>query len=600
MKTKNFMKYTALLVAFMLVFTGCKKDPKLVADPNSYNSSNFPATLAQLKSVLGGVYAELRSEKMWGFDLHAHVIYSLDHTADLGYLGDPSWSSLTQNTYLPSNSYVSHVWSGAYTGIQRANTYLSALDYFRKNGAAASDSTELALQEGEVRFLRALDYFYLINLFGSASLQNGNAAAAEGVPLTTTTATTLSATRAGRSTARQVWDFIISELIIADQKLQKKTWDAANVGRVGGWAPKALLGKAYLFTGDYQKAKAVLKDVIDHSGKSLMPFDVYKNMFNGANEFNNESIFEINTQTDLSVQYGIFFTPNITTSAGLIYAPTCMNVSDTSAISNGYGNSFMHDKNLSRFGFNLPIWKMVLNPGYDASKPAGPFNLMYRCDPAYVAQSRQLRAGKTIDPRLQVSALQPWVDSIYTDSGNVTVKRVVLRCSNVPSGLQPQYYAWSLRKYSPIYKNIFSVKGTDNANFYILRLADIYLLYAEACAQTGESGTALEYINKVHRRAYGFNPDGASAADYSSLSAPTLASDPVLANQPLRYERWAELFAEGQWWFDVIRWRIGEQEAAYYRQTIPGPIRWAANSYYFPVPTTELDDNRNMQQTQGY
>ncbi len=35
----------------------------------------------------------------------------------------------------------------------------------------------------------------------------------------------------------------------------------------------------------------------------------------------------------------------------------------------------------------------------------------------------------------------------------------------------------------------------------------------------------------------------------------------------LKYERWAELFAEGQWWWDVRRWKIGPAEHDYYMET---------------------------------
>ena len=68
-------------------------------------------------------------------------------------------------------------------------------------------------------------------------------------------------------------------------------------------------------------------------------------------------------------------------------------------------------------------------------------------------------------------------------------------------------------------------------------------------------------------------------------------NDP-LANDPLKYERWAELFAEGQWWFDIRRWRIGPSEADYYKKTSHGPITWKGDcSYVQPIPQLELERN---------
>ena len=143
---------------------------------------------------------------------------------------------------------------------------------------------------------------------------------------------------------------------------------------------------------------------------------------------------------------------------------------------------------------------------------------------------------------------------------------------------------------------------SSNCNFYIIRMADIYLLYAELMAETAPA-TALEYINKVHRRAYGYAPETACPYDYTSLTDRTRAyfeSDP-LAHDPLRYERWAELFGEGQWWFDLRRYRSGASEAAYYEKTSHGAITWKGDeSYVQPIPQLELERNKNMHQSTGY
>lgn len=582
---------------FLVIFSSCKKDLDEVSDPGSYSTLNYPATTSQLQAVLGGVYTNLRDPGLWGFELLAKDMYSIDHTSDLGYLGDAHWNALNQNSLFASNNYAKDLWQSLYIGVQRANTFLAASQNYRTKYASAGQEEELSLMEGEALFLKSLYNFYLINFFGESSIQDGTGLDSPGVPIIDTTAASLAVSYKAKSTVRQVWDVIIRDLKLADQKLNKHTWNDANKGRVPGWAPLALLGKSYVFTGDYINAKTVLKQIIDNSGAALVPFDTYRNMFNGKNEFNQESLYEINVQYDNTVGFGIFTGPNITTSQGLVYSPTLMSLTDTTAVNNGFGNSFLHDKNLQRFGFNLPIWNMIANPAYDASKPAGPKNLKNIIDPNYVTQSLDVRNNRIADPRLYISALQPWVDSAGT---NGTPNSIVLRAKEIPANLQSQYYGWSLRKYGPIDVNIFNVRASDNANFYILRLADIYLLYAEACQATGEDAIALEYTNKVHRRAYGFTSDAASSIDYVSLVSATKATDPVLGNNPLRYERWAELFAEGQWWFDVRRWKIGEAEAAFYQKTIPGPINWSAKAYYFPIPQGELDSNPNMTPSTGY
>ncbi len=111
----------------------------------------------------------------------------------------------------------------------------------------------------------------------------------------------------------------------------------------------------------------------------------------------------------------------------------------------------------------------------------------------------------------------------------------------------------------------------------------------------------------MHRRAYDVPVNASSIYDYSSLTARTKAAsdDADLAYNPLRYERHAELFAEGDWWFDICRWRIGATEAAYYNIGISdnSVVQWSDNrSYSFPIPGNEISANPAVenQQNPGY
>ena len=143
------------------------------------------------------------------------------------------------------------------------------------------------------------------------------------------------------------------------------------------------------------------------------------------------------------------------------------------------------------------------------------------------------------------------------------------------------------------------------SNYPIARLADIYLLYAEAIAPTNP-GEALEYVNKVHRRAYGCNPDQVSPYDYASLNAETCAarmnSADLLGHDVIKYERWAELFGEGQWWFDVRRYEILENEVKVFPTSTYGDAQYLGErSYAQPIPLTEIERyNGALQQNYNY
>ncbi|MCR5889144.1 RagB/SusD family nutrient uptake outer membrane protein [Hymenobacter sp. J193] len=221
-------------------------------------------------------------------------------------------------------------------------------------------------------------------------------------------------------------------------------------------------------------------------------------------------------------------------------------------------------------------------------------------DPETKQKSLEMRANKTVDPRLYVCALQPWIDSVSRDGSQY---RPVVKCSGIGAGIKPLFQGWSLKKFVTTDNNIFAYSAADGANYYLLRLADVYLLYAEACKNSGDENQALEYLNKVKRRAYDYPINDPSPVDYHSFSDQTSATDENLATNPLYYERWAELFAEGQWWFDVGRWRIGAAEAEFYGNTLPtgGKIEWSEQrSYAWPIPTSELSTNAKMVQNPGY
>ena len=505
------------------------------------------------------------------------------------------------------NSYANDLWRGLYIGVKDANAFLERADFYEKKYMAPAELKQVNILRGEAYFLRALYYFHLECFYGEGYVTANGGADKMGVPLFASIPNSLEGTQQPRASAKEVWAFIISDLKKSAELLKGVQRTGNDTGRVTEWAAKSLLGKAYVFTQDWASAKPVLLDVINNSGKSLMPYNKFRNAFNAqsANEFNEESLFEINVDRT-TAGYGIFVdgaNANLTTSQGLIWSPSLLGDDGTEGGGNnnlGYGNEFIHDKNLLRYGYNLPIYKLVDNPKFDPSKPASYKNPRQVMDPETKQKSLQMRRDKTVDPRLYVAALQPWVDSVSRDGNEY---RPVVKYSGIGGGIKQFFQGWSLKKFTTTDNNIFAYSAADGANYYLLRLADVYLLYAEACKNSGEAATALEYLNKVKRRAYDYPINSASPVDYKSLADKTSATDANLSTNPLYYERWAELFDEGHWWFDVGRWRIGAGEAAYYGTTLPtgGKIEWSEQrSYSWPIPTSEVSTNAKIVQNPGY
>ena len=99
-----------------------------------------------------------------------------------------------------------------------------------------------------------------------------------------------------RATVTDTWTFVINDLETAIPMLKGHN----EKYRASEWAAKGLLAKVYMqslyiFPDNKDKAKSVMEDIINNSGKQLVLPNVYQDMFygNNANEFNSESLYEL-------------------------------------------------------------------------------------------------------------------------------------------------------------------------------------------------------------------------------------------------------------------------------------------------------------------
>ena len=577
MKT-YFDKFKMLGLGLTLVFTffaveSCQEESFLnVANPNAIDPSGFPNKVEDLDLMVIDIYGRMRFGYFNSFNMnHAGILP--DHTADLGYNGS-GFNEWALNIMTADDPNVSNLWLAHFEGVARCNSTLDGIEKIRKTTLSPELKARVDSQQGQVLFLRALNYYYLINFYGESMINTEADKAKLGVPIWDKVPTSIEGAKKERATVGQVWDFMISDLLKSEQLLDKQApWGGPDRARVDKWAAKSFLGKAYLFTLQYDKAKATLKEVIENSGKKLLPFDEYSKMFNGMNEFSSEGIFEINFTNDTKDTWNT--TQNNSSQYGIFISPSYLEDDGVTEGTNGFGNLFIHDMNLDRHGF-----KDNTTATAEMKKKT------------YFDTSEKLRKNKEIDPRIMVNMLQPWVDSIYVnDKWRKVTKN---RGEGFPLA---NNQAWCHRKFVLINRGIWAGDGPSiSANMYFMRLPDIYLMYAESNAKTGNNTLALEYINKVHRRAYNLPVDDPASNDYKSLTDKTMASGEGdhLAGDPLKYERFVELFAEGTWWFDVCRWKLGAKETAYYKTVKAGNLSWNDNKYALPIPRSELDNNSKI------
>lgn len=128
-----------------------------------------------------------------------------------------------------------------------------------------------------------------------------------------------------------------------------------------------------------------------------------------------------------------------------------------------------------------------------------------------------------------------------------------------------------------------------DTDFPMFRLADAYLIYAEANLRGGggDAGTALGYINLLRERAYG-NTTG-------NISGSGLTLDFILN------ERARELYWECHRRTDLIRFEKFTTNSIWpWKGNVPGGATTEAYRNIFPIPNTDLSANPKLQQNPGY
>lgn len=601
---KNIIYHLIRIVFLTVVLSGCS-DFLNVADKGSVSSAIFPTTVDEVNLMLTSSYAGSHTQGLYAFYWFPMGIYLYDHTSDTDGTYDSRATQMSNNTNTDC-PYNTQTYSDIMRWIQLSNAALEGIEKVRTIHPA--DSTALNYMKGQALFNRALAYWHG-QIFFEIESKNGGL----GLPIIDKVPTTIDQMMPPRATTKDSWNFVISTLNEAIPLLKGYNSDLT---RATEWAAKGLLVKVYMQARYPGKAVPVIEDIINNSGKVLVAPTIYQNMFYGdpKNEFNKENLYEIDMTENLK-QNGPW--AGYTTGSGMpmVFAPWPLNLdfrdkaSTTSydIITNstgGWGNNYVHDANLRRFGFKLPApGNRIHNPGFVKTGTRSITNIPWIIDPAYTAQSIDIRTNQKADPRLYVSAGQPYVDTFMDALGRVTFYDRSPALNSMP-----QILSWNHKKFTNRVGTESELNFSSPANYPVVRLADIYLLYAEALKDSLPT-KALEYVNKVHRRAYGYPSDSPSPVDYKSFNDSTMASGTMANGNPdylqtdvLKYERWAELFAEGQWWFDVRRWELGPQEVSYYKTTRSGTLIYNGIGYYVqPIPQTEIDRyHGTIKQSEGY
>lgn len=197
--------------------------------------------------------------------------------------------------------------------------------------------------------------------------------------------------------------------------------------------------------------------------------------------------------------------------------------------------------------------------------------------------------GKQLDNPEQSWSWAKWI----TPSRDI-IKDFENEHDNIRMNQSIVYYAttgWSNYYPASHYPFMYKVRS-GMSNEYVLRLADIMLLEAEAYAYKGELDKAADIVDIIRER-----------VKLQPLTADKKSSKDAMIEAVL-HERRLELAFEGERWFDLCRNGKVEQYLNNLNSRDSGRLpllrKYSQELYLMPIPQTAIDKNENLKQNPGY
>ncbi len=418
-------------------------------------------------------------------------------------------------------------------GIAYTNEYLrqTASDRLSDRGVSSELAAKIQGFRAEARFLRAYFYWMALDVFGD-------------VPFTTENSPFGGGVNPKQASRKDVFDYCISELtaLAADDSpmpAARSNYPRADKGAVLGLLARMYLNaEVYTGTPMWQEAKDACEDIFT-MGYSLCP--EYADLFRGDNGENpealNEVLFGISYDAEQTQSYG-------GTSYLTLAAIAATDVSSTqmiNGVNNGWGGIRVPYEYVEKY-FN------VRNADYSA----GTYDVNDKRGRMFYIKGR----SESMDGALYVF-LNGWS---------------CLKFNNIPHNMDQDSYLETAAS-----------KAYSDIDFPMIRLGEIYLIYAEACMNLGQANTALPKVQELAARA--------------GVTAPT-----SITQEWLIEERARELMWEGHRRTDLIRY--GKFTSSSFLWTYKGGSfsgqGFDDHMKIFAIPASELASNPELHQNPEY
>ena len=555
MKTKKY-KFLSFLLTSVLLFACNDKflDTKPIAQSDE---TAFFSTMEAADLATTTCYSNFSTEKLWDLSIVMAMGSIASDEAEAGAGGKSDVIEYQQIDQLRQNASTPNVFDWSYGYLFRTINYCNVVLEKLPNippSAKGYDAAVIQKRLGEAYFLRAFNYFTLVQLFG-------------GVPLVDHTLSP-SEYYQPRAQISEIYTLIKSDLKEAMARLPEKSeWGAANVGRATKGASEALMAKTYLYESSYAKyypndpdkrfdglnqhwdSVIYWADMVINSGEYELlgadssRFDSWRDPVNGVGGYtwifqagaNNSKaeVFSIQSRQD-----GLSWFYSRGTSLIRWCAPRSVNAPDGSITDQVPG-----------WGWWCPTDFIVNAFAEETGNPSD--------DPRYKATVME-----DTDSLLYLNGTQQvWVtpnfDQLRAGTG---VHRAQRKYECSPDEYWANTTSWK--------------EGPTNVK--MIRYADVILWNAEAYLELGDNANALKYINMVRERARA-----------SGHTGHPLDLNKTLTHEDIEHERLIELGLEGHRYFDIIRWGLGPK---YLNHDLSDGdhIEFQPGREFYPLPASEV------------
>jgi starch-binding outer membrane protein, SusD/RagB family len=543
---KNRIFFGILLSTMIIV--SCVKDLDLAPkDPSSILTENLGDDPAYLKEVLGKIYASFIISGQGGsggdditapdgnFFTTTRALWNLQEiTTDEAICawGDAGIADLNTQTWSPSNPFLTALYQRLGLSVTYANEFIK---YTKDNSDPA-----VVRYNAEARFLRALAYYYHMDLFGNPPFTTE----ADGVGAFYPKQLDKDVTVA----RKKLFYYIVSELHGIESKLGEPGFSYPQADQGSCWM---LLARLYLNAGVYTGTAKwdsckIYTDKVISSGKYSLATDYRKNFCADNDGYHNPEMIFAWALDGIHTQGFIGTTFVIESSSDAVY----LRAEDF----HGLTNNTNWNGNRAR--------KQFLNVLVDTIATYGDVPV-------------------------------PWdTDPFFTQCKDHRVYCRVKKSPDIPSASSSGDYGIGVYKFTA--KNVDGSQAENYSDTYastdypIFRYADAILMRAEASYYLGDLEGSVADINTIRHRAYGDDSGNITAAD--------------LTPQFLLNERGKEFYYEGQRRTDLIRFgqfTNGTYKWAWKGGTYNG-VSTASYLNLFPIPGAEVSANPNINQNPGY